>query len=369
MRRKHSLFVALVVLLGLVGTAAAARIVSVATCRDIREPGTIPVGAAEEFTTDIAKIHAVIVLADVAAGTVVRGSWISVDAIETPNYEIDAAEVSAPAGEARVHFALSRPTAGWPQGNYRLDVFLDGTFVTNAPFSIAAASAPVPAAPPAPAPSATSGNLTGCWRCESAEGQSSLEFQAGNVLIFDGLPSHYRLVPGAIRIEDEFGAEDYRYTLGGNNLQVTFPDGFQLRCSRVECGASGYGEAPAPAAPGYPAAPAPGGGNTHLLQGWFCSYASSGMAVGSGYSRSNRVYFDGQGNFSTRSESAYSGDPGIAYGQGGGDGGTYRVEGDRVMLTFGDGSGGAAQIYNRRGDGSISELMYNGELYAPQLCE
>lgn len=369
MHYPRGLFVSIVLmLLGAAWAADAARIVSVATSRDISEPGTIPVGVAERFSADIAKIHAVVVLADVAAGTKVRGSWIAVDAISTPNYEIDAADVTAPAGEARVHFALSQPHAGWPQGNYRLDVYLDGTFVTNVPFSIAAGNAPASPSTPAasaPAPGA-SGGLTGCWRCASDEGQSLLEFQSSDVLVFDGLPSSYTLIPGAIRVEDDLGVEDYRYVLSGDNLQVTFPDGFQLRCARIACGSSGSGSAPAPA----PAVP--GGttsGNAQLLQGWFCSYASSGSAVGSGYSRSNRVHFDGQGRFSTRTETAYSGDPGSAYGQSGGDGGTYRLEGDRVLLMFGDGSSGAAQIYNRRGDGSVSELMYGGELYAPQLCE
>jgi hypothetical protein len=39
------------------------------------------------------------------------------------------------------------------------------------------------------------------------------------------------------------------------------------------------------------------------------------------------------------------------------------------VLTFGDGSSGVANVYNRAPNGRITELMYKGQIYAPQLCE
>jgi hypothetical protein len=39
------------------------------------------------------------------------------------------------------------------------------------------------------------------------------------------------------------------------------------------------------------------------------------------------------------------------------------------MLTFGDGSSGVASVYNQAGNGRITEVMYEGQLYAPQLCD
>jgi len=111
-------------------------------------------------------------------------------------------------------------------------------------------------------------------------------------------------------------------------------------------------------------------GGAHLLQGRFCSY-SGGSGSSSSYSRSTRVFFDGQGGFSYGRESSFSSGAGLAYGsQGGGaNRGRYRVEKDRVILTFSDGTSGVASVYNRAGNGRITEIMYERQLFAPQLCD
>ena len=83
------------------------------------------------------------------------------------------------------------------------------------------------------------------------------------------------------------------------------------------------------------------------------------------------MFFDGQGGFSYGQESSFSSGAGLAYGsQGGGaNRGRYRVEKDRVILTFSDGSSRVASVYNRAGNGRITELMYERQLFAPQLCD
>ncbi|MFQ5584857.1 MAG: hypothetical protein ACE5GL_10515, partial [Calditrichia bacterium] len=82
------------------------------------------------------------------------------------------------------------------------------------------------------------------------------------------------------------------------------------------------------------------------------------------------AYFDGQGGFSYGSEASFSSDDGLAYGGSpGGEKGTYRVAGDQVYLTFADGSQGVATVKIRQNDGRITELMYEGDLYAAELCE
>ena len=55
--------------------------------------------------------------------------------------------------------------------------------------------------------------------------------------------------------------------------------------------------------------------------------------------------------------------------QGAGNGGTYRVVGNQVHLQFNDGTTGVAQINMQQDDGRITELMYEGTLYATGLCE
>lgn len=132
-------------------TASATRIVSITTCTAISEPGTIPTGITDVFSTQAPEICAVAVLEGVVAGTVLTGTWVAVDAIETPNYIIDSAVVHVEqGGKIRARFAISRPNSGWPTGHYRFDFLIDGNLATSAPFSIGAGTEGTssPASPP-----------------------------------------------------------------------------------------------------------------------------------------------------------------------------------------------------------------------------
>jgi hypothetical protein len=51
-------------------------------------------------------------------------------------------------------------------------------------------------------------------------------------MVFDGEPANYTLVPGAIRVEEEYGYIDYGYDLEGNTLLIAFPGGQILQCMR-----------------------------------------------------------------------------------------------------------------------------------------
>jgi|GEM_PF-3506120 len=115
----------------------------------------------------------------------------------------------------------------------------------------------------------------------------------------------------------------------------------------------------------------PASGNLNgLLRGTFCHWSGS-SGSGSSYSHSIRATFDGNGRFTYSSESSFSSGSGLGYGGGGdpSDHGMYRVVGNRVHLAFSDGSTGVAAVYNQAADGTITELMYEGDLYAPALCE
>jgi hypothetical protein len=129
----------LTIVLAIVQPLFGARVVSISLCESISQPGTIPINVKDKFSADAKAIHAVINLADAEAGAVLKGAWVSVDAIETPNYEIDAVEAKVAAdGEAAAHFSLSVPDNGWPIGNYRFDFYIDGKRVASSPFSIGA---------------------------------------------------------------------------------------------------------------------------------------------------------------------------------------------------------------------------------------
>lgn len=363
--------------------ALSMRIVSASMSRGVSGDGTVPVDITDRFEPDSPSIHAVLVLEGAKTGTKVMGTWVSVDAIETPNYQIDLSEVETKAqGDARVHFKISKPQKGWPVGNYRLDVSVDGKFITSMPFSVASARTVVqsPTSSPekkskglrAPQTSGSSDGLLGRWKCSNSYGVASLEFQTGNRLVYEGETMTYEQGPGVLRVQEEDGSAEYRYALKGDVLQVVFPEGDRMECRRILAGEGApRGGTDLKLGSGSPGAGQPGGtGSAHLLQGRFCSYAGS-SGSSSSYSRSTRVFFDGQGGFSYGQESSFSSGAGLAYGsQGGGaNRGRYRVENNRVMLTFGDGSSGVASVYNQAGNGRITELMYEGQLYAPQLCD
>lgn len=380
MSRRTAFFLFVLLIFAIAQIAVAARLVSVSTCTQVQEPGTIPLGIAESFTPETPAIHAVVVMEELETGTKITGQWVAVSAAGVTNHPIDAAEVEAPAADARIHFSVSKPNDGWPVGEYRLDIYVRDKLATSVPFVVSSTSPAQAESTPAEshrilgAKPKPSGGLVGCWNCQSAEGTSQLDFREGNQVAVDGELFGYTLSGSTIRLQDDYGYEEYQYALSGDNLTITFPDGFVYQCARSTqpCGGQPYGEEvydQGASVPTYPGQVPPAvTGNEAMLQGWFCSYGSSRSYTGSSYSHSNRVHFDGQGGFSTTREQSYSGDPGIAYGQYGDEGGRYHIEGNNVILQFNDGSSGTATVYNRDGQ-RITELMYGGELYAPQLCE
>ena len=209
----------------------------------------------------------------------------------------------------------------------------------------------------------TSGSLIGTWQCTGHFGNAPLVFESQNHMVFNGDPASYHLVPGAIRVQEDYGSVDYAYILRGNNLSVTFPDGAQMECVKVSGGGRKADDAGEKSRGG-----AAGNGSNGQLMGMLCSWSGSSTS-GSGYSRTTRVAFDGQGRFRYGSESSFSSDSGQAYGKGGVNHGTYRVSGSKVYLTFSDGSTVAAQVHMKQNNGMITELMFNGTLYAKGLCD
>jgi len=210
--------------------------------------------------------------------------------------------------------------------------------------------------------------LIGSWHCQGPGGMVPLVFESGSRLAFDGEAFTYKLVPNIIRVREGKKAVDYHYTLKGSKLQITYPDGSRMICqkaSQVQAGSAEKGSVGAAATGGGQA----GKGLEWQLKGMLCSWGGSSSS-GSSYGRSTRVSFDGKGNFRYASESSFGSGAGIAYGQRSGPANTgrYRVTGDKIHFTFGDGSSGTAQVNMRQSNGMITELMYSGQLYASGLC-
>lgn len=210
--------------------------------------------------------------------------------------------------------------------------------------------------------------LLGTWEAVEDGETIRLVFKNDKVLEFEGEESPYALVPGAIRVNDPFeGPTDYKYTVRGNVLVLTFPEGDRLEFRRVG------GTTPKATNKQGKRESSQAGGQDHLLTGKFMSYSSAGSSSGSS-SWTTYVTFDGQGNFEWSSESAHStqqhnqqGDNtgwGVAYGGNSGNRGRYRVEGDRILVTFPDGSNDEAVVTERFQDGSIGAFKYGGKVYA-----
>jgi hypothetical protein len=119
------------------------------------------------------------------------------------------------------------------------------------------------------------------------------------------------------------------------------------------------------------------GGDVGALRGALCAYRGGSVA-----SSTTRATFDGRGRVSLGSETAFGGsltdqygDEVARYGGGSGNqyaptsGGRYRVEGQRVVIQWGDGTTTTCAIHMRQTSGQITELMCDGTLYASGLCE
>lgn len=198
--------------------------------------------------------------------------------------------------------------------------------------------------------------LMGEWSCQGDGGASTLVFQNANTLIYDGETNSYRLQGDAIMVPGDWGEEAYRFSLKGNRLKVTFPEGDEINCKRVAAGKKEVRKGAQ-------------GGNAQL-RGRLCQWSGSSSSYsGSSYSRTAMIEFDGQGNAIYSSESSYSGNAGMAYGNSGGTRGQYQVEGNQVRIRLEDGSNVMAQVNMRQNDGRITELMANGKLWATGLCE
>ena len=201
------------------------------------------------------------------------------------------------------------------------------------------------------------GTLLGNWRCQTAEGPAQLQFLSQNQLVYNGERTSYSLIEGGVRIVEEYGPVDYRYSLDGDNLSVTDQYGQSMQCQRQAQGQ----RAPANTGQG-------GTGLERLLQGEKCAYSSS---PDGGFSTTRRIYFDGNGRFAYGTLSEVGTPEVIGYGQGQGDPGSYRVlgnnRGDEIHLTFDNGAQVVVYVHHLY-QGTIMELWYDDMVYAPGLC-
>jgi hypothetical protein len=207
--------------------------------------------------------------------------------------------------------------------------------------------------------------LSGRWLYQSPQGQLVLEFLSANQLTFNGETTQYQLKEGIIQAMGDYGWIDYPYTLNQGTLTVTFPDGSSLpfiKTSTTAANQQGMNQQGINQQ-------TTGVGSTWQLKGALCSWSGSSNSSSS-YSSTQKIVFDGQGNFQYGNESSFSSGAGMAYGGNPNvKTGKYSVGEKTVILYYQDGDKYEFKINMRQNNGMITELMYSGTLFATGLCE
>jgi hypothetical protein len=383
--------IVLCLFLGLyINTAHAVRLVSVTMSKDVTKD-LEPVGITDTFPSDTKVFHAVVIFDDSTPEDVARGVWVAVDAIETPNYEIASTnDYKMMQGSTRLHFTLSidKPDFRWPEGHYKLMIYVNGHYITSVPFKVVTAqAAPMPQAPsPSGGPPAgtQAASIVGTWTCQVTNagtmlGTGTVIFDPSGTALIGQKRYSYRITGNTLSIIDQTGVSVYRYQLSGDTLLMQYSDGTVFQCART----SGTG----PMGPGMGQGQmmGPGGtyrgggmmqpaGNEWQLSGYFCYWSGSTM-YGEGmstYSHTEWIQFDGRGNWAYGSEGSYMGAQGEGFYSGSRGPemtGIYRIQGNQIFYQSSTGQQGVAQVHMRQPDGRITEIMVDGKLFATSLCD
>jgi hypothetical protein len=96
-----------------------------------------PVDATDIFTTDTPEIFCSVKLSSAPSDTEVKAEWIYVqgelEGVE--NHLIYDYSLTAE-GTRYLSFSLTKPEAGWPKGEYKVVLYIDGTEKLNVPFTV-----------------------------------------------------------------------------------------------------------------------------------------------------------------------------------------------------------------------------------------
>lgn len=214
-----------------------------------------------------------------------------------------------------------------------------------------------------------SSSLSGRWMFQNQQGQLILEFISANQLSFNGETTQYQLKEGIIQAMGDYGWIDYPYNLIQGTLTITFPDGTNIPFTKVSATSNQQYQNQQGMNQQDSGRQSAGGGAAWQLRGILCSWSGSSNSS-SGYSRTRKLVFDGQGNYQFGSEASFSSGAGIAYGGNPNvETGTYTVGESTVTLRNSSGESFQFRINMRQDNGMITELMFDGTLYATGLCE
>ena len=113
-----------------------ARIVSLTLSDRINELTITPIGAIDKYDANCPEIHAIAIINQTYDGTKIRGEWIQIGDSSNIPTKFSSAEVICSDTMGKAHFIIIKPLAGWQQGLYRFDLYIDDLLASSAPFTI-----------------------------------------------------------------------------------------------------------------------------------------------------------------------------------------------------------------------------------------
>ncbi len=132
MKRKALLVIVLAITVGVLSIPMTACRKSVGlsemtTATGIDQSTFKPVGKTSTFTSDTAEIFVSAKFSNAPANTEATSNWIYVsgEVADLQNYTIDTASLTV-SGTDYLYFSLNRPETGWPKGNYKVVLSIDG---------------------------------------------------------------------------------------------------------------------------------------------------------------------------------------------------------------------------------------------------
>lgn len=145
MKRKSLLVMALALTLGLLAfplvscgevSFTTARLSEITMAKSIDEAYK-PIEKADVFSVDTPEIFLSAKFSNAPSDTEVSGEWIYVsgEVAGLENYTIDTASVNV-SGTDYLYFSMPMPKAGWPRGDYKVVLSIDGKEQATVPFKV-----------------------------------------------------------------------------------------------------------------------------------------------------------------------------------------------------------------------------------------